>query len=95
MCFNCGCNNPQDDMGHPDNITVNTLTHLSGHWGKSLEETKKIVLNLLESNDRKLDEGELKEMFLKAAKAWGQTIEEAQKNTLSLLKSQAARDMPV
>ena len=43
MCYNCGCHNPQDDMGNPDNITEQTLTHLAEHWGKSLKEAKLIL----------------------------------------------------
>jgi hypothetical protein len=25
MCYNCGCGNPNDDMGNPDNITNGTF----------------------------------------------------------------------
>ena len=25
MCYNCGCGNPNDDMGNPDNITNATF----------------------------------------------------------------------
>lgn len=72
-------------MGNPDNITEATLKHLSGHWGKSLPETKAIVLKILEED--KISDSHLAQMFEKAAKAWGQTIEEAKKNTQSLLKN--------
>ena len=89
MCYNCGCFNPTDDMGSPDNITENTLMHVSEHWGTSLGATKKILLGFLETNDKKLEEDEhLKEMFEKAAKAWGQLVTEAKKNTYNLLKDQ-------
>lgn len=93
MCFNCGCQNPQDDMGNSNNITEQTLMHLSGHWGKPLEETKKILFGLLKNSDNKLEEDEhLKEMFEKASKAWGQSIDEAKKNTYELLKQQVGKD---
>ena len=84
MCYNCGCRNPDDDMGHPDNITEDSLQHLSEHWGKSLQETKLQVLKMLEEN--KIEDPHLVEMFEKAAKAWGQSTDEAKENTLSLLK---------
>jgi hypothetical protein len=65
------------------------LQHLGTHWGKTLDETKQILLALLEKNDPKLEtDTELKEMFETAAKAWGQPIEEAKKNAFALLKSQ-------
>ena len=86
MCYNCGCFNPKDDMGHPDNITNSTLVHLSQHWNASLVETKKRTLAMIENN--KIDDPHVKEMFEKAARAWGQSVEEAKKNTLALLKSQ-------
>ena len=92
MCYNCGCFNPDDDMGSADNITEKTLVHIGEHWGTSLIETKKTLLGLLETNDKKLDEDEhLKEMFEKAAREWGQSIEEAKKNTFELLRSQIGK----
>lgn len=87
MCYNCGCQNPQDNMGDANNITNQTFIHLSNHWGKSLEETQMTVLKMLETSDKTLEEDEhLKEMFEKASKAWGQSVDEAKKNTLELLK---------
>lgn len=80
-------------MGSPENITEKTLIHLSEHWGKSLKETKQMLLTLLETKDKKLEEDEhLKEMFEKAAKAWGQSIDEAKKNTYELLKQQVGKN---
>lgn len=89
MCYNCGCQNPDDDMGHPDNITNSTLHHLSEHWGKTFDETRLLVLKAMEGNDQKiLTDQHLTEMFEKAAKAWGQSVDEAKKNTLALLKKE-------
>lgn len=88
MCFNCGCFNPDDDMGSVDNITNGTLKHLSNHWSMTLEETKKALLKMLEND--KVGDPHLIEMFEKAAKAWGQSVDEAKKNTVALLKSQHA-----
>lgn len=81
MCYNCGCQNPQDDMGHPDNITEQTLA--------GLKISTPELLKLLESNDKKLEENpHIKEVFEKAASAWGQSVEEAKKNTYDLLKKE-------
>ncbi len=91
MCYNCGCQNPDDDMGHPDNITNSTLKHLSEHWGKSFDETRLIILKALESNDKILEEEHLKEMFEKAARAWGQSIDEAKTNVMTLLQKEVNR----
>lgn len=89
MCYNCGCQNPEDNMGHPDNITNQTINHLSSHWGKSLEETKITLLKMLETQDKTLVEDEhLKEMFEKAAQAWGQSVNQAKANTKFLLKKE-------
>lgn len=89
MCYNCGCQNPEDDMGDPNNITEDTLKHLAEHEGKSIDETKISLLDMLETNNKALDEDEhLKHMFEVAGKAWGQSIDEAKKNTMTLLKKQ-------
>lgn len=91
MCYNCGCGIPDDDMGHPDNITNSTLNHLGEHWGKSLPEVQKIVYDQLQKEfaGEKIDwDSHILEMFEKASKAWGQSIEDAKRNTLELLKSQ-------
>jgi hypothetical protein len=85
MCYNCGCDAPDDDMGHPDNITNHTFHHLGERLGKSENETKELVLKAIETNtiDKYPD---LTQMFEKAAKAENQSVEEAKKETLKLLK---------
>lgn len=91
MCYNCGCGVPDDDMGHPDNITNNTLFHLGEHWGKNLQEVQKIVYAQLQqelSGESVEWDSHIVEMFKKASKAWGQSIDEAKSNTLALLKDQ-------
>jgi hypothetical protein len=86
MCYNCGCSNPQDDMGSQDNITESTFEHLAKHWNKPIKETKSIVYKMLQEG--KIDDSHLVEMFEKAAKAWGQSIDEAKMSTQRLLKNQ-------
>ena len=86
MCFNCGCFNPDDDMGSPDDIKNNTLTHLSEHWNTTLPETKQRVLAMIESGN--ITDSHVSEMLEKAAKAWGQSVDEAKKNAKELLKSE-------
>lgn len=83
MCYNCGCSNPQDDMGNPDNITEQVLKRLAED--QDLKEFKKELLTQLKSG--KLDP-KFEIQMEKAAKAWGQSVEEAKKNTQSLLQSQ-------
>lgn len=88
MCYNCGCAIPDDNMGHPENITEKTLEDLAGKWGKDLDTTKRELLGLLQNNDPRLEQEPLKSMFEGSSKAWGQSVEEAKRNTASLLKSQ-------
>ncbi len=89
MCYNCGCQNPDDDMGDVNNITNSTLHHVAEHWGKSFEEARLTLLQALENQDNKiLEDSHIKEMFASAAKSWGQSVDEAKKNTLSLLKKE-------
>lgn len=85
MCYNCGCGDPHDDMGHPDNITEETLKTLSSQWNISHEETKKKLLDMLSKNTS--DEF-MNAMFEKAAKAWGQSVDDAKKKTIDLLKQE-------
>lgn len=93
MCYNCGCHNPHDDMGSPDNITEQTLIDLSTHLNKSLTDTKLYLIGLLETKNSELEKNNhLKEMFEKSSKAWGQSVDEAKKNTLDLLKSQVKKN---
>ncbi len=85
MCYNCGCEAPDDDMGHPDNITSHTFHHLGEKLGKTEKEAKEMVLSALENNSVEQNP-ELVEMFQKAAAAEGQSVDEAKKQTLNLLK---------
>ncbi len=74
-------------MGHPENITNSVLETLAKKWGKSLDETRQMILKSIEDN--KVDENpDIKEMFIKASKAWGQSIDEAKENTKDLLKQE-------
>lgn len=47
MCYNCGCGNPDDDMGHADNITNKTFDKAAKAWGQTQEEAKKETLKQL------------------------------------------------
>lgn len=85
MCYNCGCQIPDDDMGSKDNITNKTLEDTAAKLGKSVHDLKHEVFEYIEtkSNNNK----DFEDMFEKAANAWGQSIDEAKKNTHELLKS--------
>jgi len=53
MCYNCGCEMPNDDMGKGKiseggaSLTDEDFKLLAEKWGMSLEETKRNVLDLL------------------------------------------------
>ena len=51
MCFNCGCDLPEDNMGKPDvkgaSLTELSFEDMAKQWDMSVEETKKNVYNLL------------------------------------------------
>lgn len=80
-------------MGDPNNITESTLNHLSGHWGKSLPDTKAELLTLLQTNDIRLEQDpHIKEMFEKASVAWRQNTDEAKKNTMALLQKEVLKN---
>ena len=48
MCYNCGCQMPNNDMGKPENITNKTFEEAAEAMGQSVEESKKNALELLE-----------------------------------------------
>ena len=48
MCYNCGCQMPDNDMGDPKNITNKTFNEASKAAGQSAEEAKKNTLELLQ-----------------------------------------------
>jgi hypothetical protein len=50
MCYNCGCEMPDNDMGNPKNITNKTFEEAAKASGKNPEEAKKNILDLLEKN---------------------------------------------
>jgi hypothetical protein len=92
MCYNCGCYNPQDDMGDLHNITEHTFAHLAAHNSTTIKQTKQLVYQQLErqliQKEKTKEDSHLTDMYQKAAKAWGQSIDEARKNTYQLLKSE-------
>lgn len=47
MCFNCGCQAPRDDMGHPNNITEETFEKAATAMGQSVDEAKRETLKML------------------------------------------------
>jgi hypothetical protein len=48
MCYNCGCGNPNDDMGDPNNITNATFQKAADAEKQSMEEAMMNTLELLE-----------------------------------------------
>lgn len=47
MCYNCGCQMPNNDMGHEENITNATFKAASNAMAMSEEESKQNALELL------------------------------------------------
>lgn len=47
MCYNCGCGNPGDDMGNPDNITTATFQKAADGEKQDLQTAKAETLKLL------------------------------------------------
>ena len=84
MCYNCGCGLPDDDMGHPDNITNGTFQMLAGKLGVSVDEIKNQMDAYIKSNAS--DNAAFEEIFAKASQAWGQSVDNAKKETLKLLE---------
>lgn len=50
MCYNCGCEMPDNDMGNPKNITDKTFQEAANAAGQPVEEAKKNTLELLEQS---------------------------------------------
>ena len=48
MCYNCGCQLPDNNQGDPKNITNKTFEEASKAAGQSPEEAKKNTLELLQ-----------------------------------------------
>lgn len=48
MCYNCGCQMPNNDMGKKENITNETLKKAADAMGMSVNESRKNALELLE-----------------------------------------------
>lgn len=61
MCYNCGCQQIDDDMGKGKvsaggaSLTEDDLKFLSEKWGMSLEDTKKNIYKLLKREFEKKD----------------------------------------
>ena len=91
MCYNCGCELPDDDMGHPDNITSETIRHVAEHNGITFDKAKHEIFDSLKkelSGEEVKWDQHLSEMFEKAAEASQQEVKDAKKNTLDLLKKE-------
>ena len=47
MCYNCGCQMPNSDMGKPENITNKSFDEAAAAMGLSAKESKENALELL------------------------------------------------
>ena len=54
MCYNCGCQMPEDDMGKGNlrkgghSLVEQDINDMSEEWGMSVKDTKKTMIELLE-----------------------------------------------
>ena len=48
MCYNCGCQMPNNDMGKEENITNKTFEQAAEAMGLSVRESKQNALELLQ-----------------------------------------------
>ncbi len=48
MCYNCGCEMPDNDMGDPKNITDKTFEEAAKAMDQPVEEAKRFTLELLQ-----------------------------------------------
>jgi hypothetical protein len=48
MCYNCGCQMPDNDMGNPKNITNKTFEEAAKAAGQTPQEAKENALELLQ-----------------------------------------------
>ena len=57
MCFNCGCEIPDDNMGKPDvtgaSLTEKSFEEMAKAWNMSVEDTKKEVWKMLNKKFKK------------------------------------------
>ncbi len=59
MCYNCGCQIPNDPMGKGriskggGSLTEDDIKYMAETWGMSVEETKKNMFELLEKQLKK------------------------------------------
>lgn len=91
MCYNCGCHLPEDDMGHPDNITNQTLQEIANKQNKTFDQVRNELFEWLQKkldNKKVTANKEYKEMFHKASLAWGQSIPDAERLTYELLQEE-------
>ncbi|HTK03439.1 MAG TPA: hypothetical protein VL401_01590 [Alphaproteobacteria bacterium] len=58
MCYNCGCQMPNDPMGKGKiseggaSLTEDDFKFIAEKWGMTLEETKRNVLELLQHEEK-------------------------------------------
>ena len=57
MCYNCGCDIPDDNMGMPDmtggSLTEKSFVEMAKKWNMSVDDAKKNVLKLLKKQIEK------------------------------------------
>ncbi len=57
MCMNCGCNQPDDRHGNPDNITREDLERAAQANGQSFEQTVQNIERTSQGMDTRAGSG--------------------------------------
>jgi hypothetical protein len=57
MCMNCGCGQPHEDHGKPENITAATLERAGSANGQSLRESAQHIVEAVELINRSRADG--------------------------------------
>ena len=52
MCMNCGCMRPEDTMGNPDNITLETIRKAAKSGGA--KTIKDVMTTMMETYNKKV-----------------------------------------
>jgi len=52
MCMNCGCGKPDDNHGHPENLTADDIRAAARTNSQSLQETARNILAAVDQLER-------------------------------------------
>ena len=95
MCYNCGCEMPDDPMGqghaldepNGKSITDHTFHHLAEDWKMSEDQVKELVYGMLNGQATDPEKAKIMDhLYEEAGPSQGMTKQEAMDETKRLLK---------